>query len=120
MYVLNMDNFFVCQLYPYKKEVVQQGKINRNAGKKVLIEVIENGVDPVSYCKENGLDKKVDVSAIEAIIDNAIKANPQAVIDFKSGKQKAAQALFGACMKELRGAGDPSVIKELLEKKLSE
>ena len=27
-------------------------------------------------------------------------------------------ALFGACMKELRGAGDPAVIKELLEKKL--
>ena len=41
-------------------------------------------------------------------------------IDFKNGKQKAAQALFGACMKELRGAGDPAVIKELLEKKLSE
>lgn len=101
-------------------KMVAEGKINRNAGKKVLIEVIENGVDPVSYCKENGLDKKVDVSAIEAIIDNAIKANPQAVADFKSGKQKAAQALFGACMKELRGAGDPSVIKELLEKKLSE
>ncbi len=101
-------------------KMVSEGKINRNAGKKVLIEVIENGVDPVSYCKENGLDKKVDTSAIEAIIAKAIEANPQAVADFKSGKQKAAQALFGACMKELRGAGDPAVIKELLEKKLAE
>ena len=44
--------------------------------------------------------------------------NEKAVADFKSGKEKALMALFGACMKELRGAGDPAVIKELLEKKL--
>ena len=38
--------------------------------------------------------------------------------DFKAGKEKALGALFGAAMKELRGAGDPAVIKELLENKL--
>ena len=27
-------------------------------------------------------------------------------------------SIFGACMKELRGAGDPAMIKEILEKKL--
>ena len=38
--------------------------------------------------------------------------------DFKNGKVKALQALFGACMKELKGAGDPAVIKEMLEAKM--
>jgi len=28
------------------------------------------------------------------------------------------QALFGICMKELKGAGDPAVIREVLENKL--
>ncbi len=99
-------------------KMVDEGKINRNAGKKVLIAVVENGVDPVAYCKEQGLDRKVDSSAIESVIDKVLQNNAQAVEDFKNGKVKAMQALFGACMKELRGAGDPAMIKELLENKL--
>ena len=55
---------------------------------------------------------------IESVIDKVIAENSQAVEDFRNGKVKAMQALFGACMKELRGAGDPAMIKELLESKL--
>ena len=100
-------------------KMVDSGEINRNAGKKVLIAVVEDNVDPVEYVKAQGLDKKFDSSAIDSVIDKVIADNPKAVEDFKAGKVKALQALFGACMKELRGAGDPSVIKELLEKKMN-
>ena len=100
-------------------KMVDSGKINRNAGKKILIAVVEENVDPVAYCKEKGLDKQFDSSAIESVIDKVISENPKAIEDYNNGKVKAAQALFGACMKELRGAGDPAVIKELLEKKLA-
>lgn len=99
-------------------KMVDSGEINRNAGKKVLIAVVEDNADPVEFVKEQGLDKKFDSSAIESVIDNVIAQNEKAVADFKSGKEKALMALFGACMKELRGAGDPAMIKELLEKKL--
>ncbi len=99
-------------------KMVDEGTVNRNAGRKILIAVIEDGVDPVAYCKENGLDKKFDTSAIEAVIDKVIAANEQAVADYKGGKVKALQALFGACMKELKGAGDPAAIKSTLENKL--
>ena len=99
-------------------KMVTDGKINRNAGKKVLIAMIEDGADPVEFCKANGLDKQVDSSAVEGIVDAVIANNAQAVEDFRNGKVKAMQALFGACMKELKGAGDPTVIKALLEEKL--
>ena len=99
-------------------KMVDGGKINRNAGKKVLIAVIEDSADPVEYCKANGLDKQVDSSAVDGIVDKVISENAQAVEDYKNGKVKALQALFGACMRELKGAGDPTVIKELLENKL--
>ena len=100
-------------------KMVDEGKINRVAAKKSLIAVIENDVDPIAFCKENGLDRQVDSSAIDSIIDRIINENPRAVEDYKNGKTKAIQALFGACMKELKGAGDPAVIKEILEKKMS-
>ncbi|MBR2405815.1 MAG: Asp-tRNA(Asn)/Glu-tRNA(Gln) amidotransferase subunit GatB [Clostridia bacterium] len=101
-------------------KMVDGGKINRNAGKKVLIAVIEDGVDPEAYCKENKLDRQVDQAAIAGVIDTVLAENARAVEDYKNGKVKAAQALFGACMRELKGAGDPAMIKELLEKKLQE
>ena len=97
---------------------VDSGEINRNAGKKVLIAVVEDNVDPMEYIKAQGLDKKFDSSAIESVIDTVIAQNEKAVADFKSGKEKALMSIFGACMKELRGAGDPAMIKEILEKKL--
>ena len=100
-------------------KMVDSGEINRNAGKKVLIAVVEDNADPVEYVKANGLDKKFDSSAIDSVIDKVIAENEKAVADYKSGKEKALMALFGACMKELRGAGDPAVIRELLTKKLS-
>ena len=100
-------------------KMVDSGEINRNAGKKVLIAVVEDNVDPVEFVKANGLDKKFDSSAIDSVIDKVIAENEKAVADYKSGKEKALMALFGACMKELRGAGDPAVIKELLTNKLS-
>ena len=99
-------------------KMVDSGEINRNAGKKVLIAVVEDNADPVEFVKAQGLDKKFDSSAIDSVIDKVIAENEKAVADCKSGKEKALMALFGACMKELRGAGDPAVIKELLEKKL--
>ncbi len=98
--------------------MVADNKINRGAGKKVITAVVEKDADPESFVKENGLDAKVDSGAIEAVIDKAIEANPGAVADYKGGKEKALQAIFGACMRELKGAGDPAVIRAMLLEKL--
>ncbi len=100
-------------------KMVDNGAINRNAGKKVLIAVVEEDVDPETYCKENALDRKIDASMLEGIVDAVLRDNPRAVEDYKSGKVKAKQALFGMCMKELKGAGDPGVINQLLDAKLN-
>lgn len=98
---------------------VDSGDINRSAGRKVLIAMVEDGVDPIAYIKEQGFDKKIDLSTVENVIKEVLASNTQAVEEFKGGKAKAFQALFGACMKQLKGAGDPAVIKELLEKNIN-
>lgn len=100
-------------------KMVDSGDINRMNGRKTLTSVLEENVDPVAYVKENGFDKKVDTATIEAIMDKVLAENTQALEDFRNGKVKAKQALFGACMRELKGIGDPAVIREMLDKKLS-
>jgi len=99
-------------------KMVDSGDVNRMSGRKILTAVLEEGVDPVAYCKENGLDAKVDTSVIEGIMDRVFAENTQAIEDYKNGKVKAKQALFGACMRELKNTADTAVIKEILEKKL--
>ena len=101
-------------------KMVESGDVNRMSGRKILTAVIEEGVDPVAYCKENGLNSKVDASVIEGVMDRVFSENAQAIADYKSGKVKAKQALFGACMRELKNTADTAVIKEILEKKLME
>ena len=44
----------------------------------------------------------------------AVAADPKAVADFKAGKEKAIMAIFGKCMKELRGNCDPQVLRTML------
>ena len=99
-------------------KMVDSGDVNRMSGRKILTAVIEEGVDPVAYCKENALDTKVDTSTIESIMDKVFAENAKAIEDYKNGKVKAKQALFGACMRELKNTADTAVIKDILDKKL--
>lgn len=100
-------------------KMVDGGDVNRMSGRKILTAVLEEGVDPVAYCKENALDTKVDTATIESVMDRVFAENTKAIEDYKNGKVKAKQALFGACMRELKNTADTDVIRELLDEKLS-
>ena len=100
-------------------KMVDSGDVNRMSGRKILAAVIETGADPVAYCKENALDSKVDTATIANVIDTVLAENAQALEDYKNGKIKAKQALFGACMRALKNTADTDVIRELLDDKLS-
>lgn len=100
-------------------KMVDSGDVNRMSGRKILTAVIEMGADPVAYCKENALDSKVDTATIANVIDTVLAENAQALEDYKNGKVKAKQALFGACMRALKNTADTDVIRELLDDKLS-
>lgn len=99
-------------------ELVDTNEITRLAGKKVLSAVFESDVDVDAYCEENGLNVKVDEGFILETVQRVVSENPDAVANYKSGKTKAMQALFGLIMRELKGTGDPVVIRDLLQKEL--
>jgi len=56
---------------------------------------------------------------LEKIIAQAITDNPQAVADYKKGKESSVQFLVGQVMKFTHGKADPNRAKELLTEKLS-
>lgn len=66
-----------------------------------------------------GLKQITDTSAIEAMIDQVLEANPTLVEEVKSGKEKAFNALVGQAMKASQGKANPAQVNTILRKKLS-
>ena len=68
--------------------------------------------------KEKGYIVSNDTGLIEKVVKEVVASDPKAVADYKGGKVKAMQSLFGCVMRELKGVGDPAVIRTLLQKEL--
>lgn len=98
---------------------VHDNIISNNAAKQVF-EVLWAGETEVDAVIEKlGLKQESDSGAIEAMIDEVLKANQAMVEEFKAGKEKAFNALVGQCMKASKGKANPAQVNEVLKKKLS-
>ena len=64
-----------------------------------------------------GLKSMNDTSALEAIIDQVIAANPDNIAQIKAGKDKAFNALVGQVMKASKGKANPQVVNDLMHAK---
>lgn len=100
--------------------LVESGEIHLNAAKKVLRTMFEEGGTAAQIVKEKGLSQITDESALEKIVDEVLEANPQSIVDFKNGKDRALGFLVGQAMKASKGKGNPQGMRQLLEKKLAE
>ena len=74
-------------------------------------------VDQVIDAK--GLRQISDSGELEAMIDKVLAANEKSIEEFRSGKEKAFNALVGQIMKASQGKANPGQVNELLRKKLS-
>ncbi len=97
-------------------KLVADGKVGNANARKILDEMFENDIDPEKYAEENGFIVSNDTSRIQDVINAVVAADQKSVADYKSGKEKALMALFGKCMKELKGNCDPQILREMLLK----
>ena len=65
-----------------------------------------------------GLKQITDSSAIEAIVDAVIAANPSQVADYRAGKDKLIGYFVGQVMKETGGKANPGQVNQILKDKL--
>ena len=101
-------------------DLVDAGTINSSVAKKVFEKVFEEDVDPEKYVEENGLKMVNDEGALRETIEKVIEANPQAVADYKGGKEKALGALMGQTMRAMKGKANPGIVSQMLKEMLQE
>jgi len=99
---------------------IEDGTISNNAAKKVFEILWENtGKEVDLIIDELGLKQISDSNEIDGIVDEVLKNNLAMVEEFKSGKDKAFNALIGQVMKASKGKANPAQVSSMLKEKLS-
>ena len=95
-------------------DMTDAGTVSASVAKKVFEQIFAEDVDPEKYVDENGLKTVNDESAIRDAVEKVITENPQAVADYKGGKEKAFGALMGQSMRALKGKADAAAVRAML------
>ncbi|QLI81851.1 Asp-tRNA(Asn)/Glu-tRNA(Gln) amidotransferase subunit GatB [Chitinibacter fontanus] len=97
---------------------ISDNTINNKTAKDVLKKMWDSGDAADVIIERDGLKQETDTGAIEAIVDAVLAANPKAIEEYRSGKEKALNALVGQVMKGSGGKANPGMALELLKKKV--
>jgi len=97
--------------------MVAEKKISSRGAKDILVEMVETNGDPESIATEKGFFQAA-TPHIEPIIDAVLTVNKNVVEQYRAGKAQALEFLVGQTMKAMKGAGNPSEIRQMIKEKL--
>ena len=102
---------------------IADGTISNKIAKEVFGGMWEAKSDNAALADEiiesKGLKQISDSGALEKIVDEVLAANAKSVEEYRSGKEKAFNAIIGQAMKATKGKANPAQLTELLKKKLA-
>ena len=98
--------------------LVDAGKISSKQVKDILPEMLK-GKEPEDIIKEKGIEQLSDENKILEIVNEVLNNNPQSIIDFKNGKDRAFGFLVGQIMKLTHGQVNPKIASDILTKEIN-
>ena len=98
--------------------LVEEGKVSNKQAREIFQEMLNSGSSPKELVKKMGATQISDEGAIMTLINEVIDANPQSVIDFKNGKDRAVGFLVGQVMKKSQGKVNPAITNKLIVEEL--
>ena len=99
---------------------IEDKTISNNAAKKVFDEIWDQDKSVDDVIEQLGLKQISNVDEIENILSQVLKDNDMMVQEYKSGKDKAFNALIGQVMKASKGKANPGQVSQLLKEKLAD
>ena len=99
-------------------DLIEAGTISNNQAREVF-EVLWQSPerDPAEIAVEMGFEP-ADTGTIDALIDEAIAANPDKVAEIQGGNEKLVNWLTGQVMKASRGKANPKQVTDSIQSKL--
>ena len=104
--------------------LVADGAISRGQAKDVLAESMAEEKWPRDIVEERGLAQVSDAGELGAVVDAVLAANASTFDEYRAAEDEKVRknkrnALMGQVMRELKGKGNPQVLNDLLETRLS-
>jgi aspartyl-tRNA(Asn)/glutamyl-tRNA(Gln) amidotransferase subunit B len=81
--------------------------------------MLETGKRAAILVNERGLEQVTDSGAIEGAIDAVLAAQADKLAEYRAGKEKLFGFFVGQVMKATQGKANPTLLNELLRKKLA-
>lgn len=95
-------------------QLLDSKKIRMNLAKSTLDKMLETGKKASELISEKDMGG-LDEEATKKLCQEAVDANPNAVADYKNGKEKAVKAIVGYVMKNSRGKADAMKAEEIIK-----
>ncbi len=95
-------------------EALERNDISSKQGKEILPILITEGGDYNTLINKLGMKQISDADSLLELVSKVIDENPESVIDFKAGKDRATKYLMGQIMKASRGQANPALVNKLL------
>ncbi len=99
--------------------MVAGGDLSATAAKDVLGFVLDGEGSPREIAEQRDLLQMSDDSALEALVETVLTANPDAFARLRDGDHKVLGFLVGRVMRESGGKADPRAVSALLRDKAS-
>ena len=99
---------------------IEDKTISNNAAKKVFDEIWDQEESVDDVIEKLGLKQISNVNEVEDILNQVLQDNEAMVEEYKSGKDKAFNALIGQVMKASKGKANPGQVSQLLKDKLTD
>ena len=94
-------------------DMVISGKLSSRGAKDTLAIMYQEGGNPEEIAKSREFTQESDEGKLKEIVEKIISGNPDAVREYKNGREASLQFLIGQGMKEARGSANPQVLKKL-------
>lgn len=98
--------------------MVEEGKINRSKGKELIREAFQTDKKPREIIAERDLLQVSDTEALTAVASEVLSEHPQAIADYRSGREQALSFLLGQMMRRTEGKADPKIARRILLERL--
>jgi aspartyl-tRNA(Asn)/glutamyl-tRNA(Gln) amidotransferase subunit B len=98
--------------------LTQTGRVSSTLAKEVFARACAEGRAPKEIVEAEGLAQISDAAELQRLVEEALAAQPQAVQDYRAGKQKALGALVGYVMRATSGKANPQLVNQLLRQRL--
>lgn len=94
-------------------------KISSRSAKDILADMLTDSQSPTEIATKKALFLDTSREKIQTVISELLLQHAAVVEEYRKGKTSVVQFLVGQAMKEMKGGGDPQIIRESLLNRLS-